>query len=216
MPLGLLGGGFNSAKAAQDEFDDWYDTEHIPERLRIPGFINAVRWVGASSPRISLAVYDLESLDVLRKPEYRAVSPENFSPWSRRILQRKCERICRFNCVQMGAGDRIAPLQGTGLFVFACNATAGNEPGIDEWLGNEHLLRMAEVPGVVCARWFRTPRSAPGSSSHEFVAMWHLNSPTVCESAHWKLTWESERMDEVRSTLKDVLLLPLRRYTRSA
>ena len=42
MALGLLGGGFDYSAVALDEFNDWYDTEHIPERLRIKGFINAV------------------------------------------------------------------------------------------------------------------------------------------------------------------------------
>ena len=72
------------------------DYLHDPERLRIAGFINAVRWLGAENPRISLAIYDLESLEVLQKPEYRAVSPEQFSPWAQRMLVRKCVRICRF------------------------------------------------------------------------------------------------------------------------
>jgi len=29
----------------EDEFHDWYDLEHVPERLRIPGFLNAERWI---------------------------------------------------------------------------------------------------------------------------------------------------------------------------
>jgi hypothetical protein len=27
------------------EFHDWYDTEHVPERARIPGFLTTVRLV---------------------------------------------------------------------------------------------------------------------------------------------------------------------------
>jgi len=163
MAMGLLGGGFDSSRAAQDEFDAWYDTEHIPERLRIPGFINAVRWVGTENPRISLAIYDLDSLDVLTKPEYRAVSPDRFSPWSKRILVGKCERLCRFNCVQTTPGDKVAPHEGTGLFVFAANPELANNESFAHWLASEHLARIAVVPGVLCARAFRTPDNAPGS-----------------------------------------------------
>ena len=64
MSLALLGGGFDYSGAAQDEFDDWYDTEHVPERLRIKGFINAVRWIGAANPKISLAIYDVNGRQV--------------------------------------------------------------------------------------------------------------------------------------------------------
>ena len=214
MPLGLLGGGFDSSRAAADEFDDWYDTEHIPERIRIPGFINAVRWIGASNPRLSLAIYDLESLEVLTKPEYRAVSPANFSPWSKRILLGKCERICRFNCVQMGEGDRVAPERGSGLFVYAFNAAPEFEPDLDRWLESERVPRLAAVPGVTRVRWFKTPADAPGSSSHKYVAMCHLDSPSSCESATWNIAWASGRMHEMRAEMNDILLLVLRRYTR--
>ncbi|MPZ44995.1 MAG: hypothetical protein GEV05_16655 [Betaproteobacteria bacterium] len=216
MPLGLLGGGFDSSGAAADEFDDWYDTEHIPERMRIPGFLNAVRWIGVSNPRISLAIYDLESLDVLKKPEYRAVSPENFSPWSKRILLGKCTRLCRFNCVQMGAGDQVAPEKGTGLFVVAFNSAAEFEPGLDRWIETEHLPRLAAVPGVLRARWFKTPADSPGSSSHKHVVTCHLDSPSICDSPAWGAALEGEGMHEMRRHMKDILPLALRRYTRRA
>ena len=214
MALGFLGGAFDASRAAEDEFDAWYDTEHIPERLRIKGFINAVRWVGAHNARISLAIYDLESLDVLAKPEYRAVSPENFSPWSRRILLGKCERLCRFNCVQTAPGDRVAPPQGTGLFLFAANV----EPAVDEafarWFEGEHLARIAAVHGVLCARAFRTPDDAPGSSSYRYVATFHTDTPGVCVSEAWTAAWTEERAESMLPQARDTLRLTLRRYIR--
>src|SRR5687768_14972438 len=138
-PMGLLGGGFDFSNAAADEFNDWYDTEHVPERLRIAGFINAVRWLGAENPRISLAIYDLENLDVLQKPEYRAVSPEHFSPWAQRMLGRKCVRICRFNCEQLG--DQVAPDEAGGLLVLAANVAPEAEAEFNEWYDSEHIPR---------------------------------------------------------------------------
>ena len=36
---------FSSVDAA--EFNDWYDTEHISEREREPGFLTLPRWIGA-------------------------------------------------------------------------------------------------------------------------------------------------------------------------
>jgi hypothetical protein len=214
MALGLLGGGFDSSRAAQDEFDEWYDTEHIPERMRIPGFINAVRWVGTKSARLSLALYDLESLDVLTKPEYRAVSPENFSPWSKRILVRQCQRLCRFNCVQTVPGERVAPEEGSGLFVFAANTDAEKDEAFARWFEHEQLARVAAVPGVLCARAFRTPANAPGSSSHRYVATFHTQTPSVCESQAWATAWESESAQSFLRNGKDVLRLALRRYTK--
>jgi hypothetical protein len=216
MALGLLGGGFDSSRAAQDEFDAWYDTEHIPERLRIQGFINAVRWIGADNPRVSIAIYDLESLDVLRKPEYRAVSPENFSPWSRRILLGKCERLCRFNCVQTAPGDQVAPQGGSGLFLWAANAEPTAGEAFLRWFEGEHRARIAAVPGVLCARAFRTPADAPGSSSHRCVATVHTETPEVCLSDAWIAAWEAEGARSMFRHARDALRLSLRRYGTSA
>ena len=67
--MGLLVAGFNYAGVNEDEFNDWYDTEHVPERERTPGFINCERWIGADDPKVSIATYDLESLNVT--PERR-------------------------------------------------------------------------------------------------------------------------------------------------
>ena len=38
MAKGLLIASFDFMDACQDEFHDWYDLEHIPEREAVPGF----------------------------------------------------------------------------------------------------------------------------------------------------------------------------------
>src|SRR5918912_431965 len=96
---GLLLSCFDYSPVAEDEFNDWYDTEHIPERKRVPGFINCERWIGAENPKISIATYDLQSLDVLKSAPYRAIGGENLSPWSKRLTG-KAKRVCRFEAEQ--------------------------------------------------------------------------------------------------------------------
>jgi len=210
VALALLGGGFDYSGAAQDEFDDWYDTEHVPERLRIKGFINAVRWIGAANPKISLAIYDLESLDVLQKPEYIAVSPAHFSPWATRILVNQCKRICRFNCNQLTPGDRIAPDNAQGLLVSAMNVAPEADAEFNEWYETEHLPRLAEVPGVLCARRYTSP-----GAGHKYVATYHLTSSEVCESAAWQAAAQTPWTQKMKPHLSDRLRLVLKRYVRT-
>src|SRR5215470_3290303 len=38
MAKGTLIAAMRIARVAEDEFHDWYDTEHLPERQRVPGF----------------------------------------------------------------------------------------------------------------------------------------------------------------------------------
>src|ERR671913_94609 len=102
--MGLLVAGFDSSGVKEDEFNDWYDTEHVPERRAVKGFINCERWVGAENPKISIATYDLESLDVLRSDAYRAIAGENLSAWSKRVIG-KVQRLCRFEGEEITASE---------------------------------------------------------------------------------------------------------------
>ena len=74
--------------AFEEEFNAWYDTEHLPERLAVPGFETALRFVCLSGHPRYLAMYDLARPEVLDSPEYLQIAFENSSPWTSRVLQR--------------------------------------------------------------------------------------------------------------------------------
>src|SRR5215469_822967 len=68
MAKGILVAAMDFSAAPEDEFHDWYDLEHVPERLQVPGFLNGDRWIGADNPKISVATYDLDNVGVLKSP----------------------------------------------------------------------------------------------------------------------------------------------------
>jgi len=85
-PEGLLLTLMNPPPGGEDEFNDWVDLEHIPERLEVPGFQTALRFANTvKSPRY-LAIYDLDDIEVLNSEPYRSISGQNLSPWSKRVL----------------------------------------------------------------------------------------------------------------------------------
>ena len=53
MAKGILIAAMDFSASREDEFHDWYDLEHIPERLRIPGFLNADRWIGSKDATVA-------------------------------------------------------------------------------------------------------------------------------------------------------------------
>ena len=108
MPKGLLFASFDFSTAHADEFHDWYDLEHIPERLRVPGFINAERWIGAENPNVAVATYDLDSLGVLHSPPYEAIGYANSSVWTKRVTA-MAKRLLRFTGDQLKPGDTSRP-----------------------------------------------------------------------------------------------------------
>jgi hypothetical protein len=73
---------------AEEEFNDWYDTEHLPERAGCPGFLTAQRYVCLDGWPRYLAFYDLETVQAVHAPAYRAFTGPNLGPWSRRVLGR--------------------------------------------------------------------------------------------------------------------------------
>jgi hypothetical protein len=76
----------------EEEFNDWYDTEHFPQRVGLPGFVSASRWVCIDGWPRWLALYDLESDDALHSDAYLGVSGPQSTPWSRRLLPRTVGR----------------------------------------------------------------------------------------------------------------------------
>lgn len=86
----------------EEEFNAWYDQEHLPERLAIPGFRSARRWVRGKT---YLATYELDAPGVLQSAAYLA-RWQNPTPWSRRCLDR-CVTFKRWACEQFepGAAD---------------------------------------------------------------------------------------------------------------
>jgi hypothetical protein len=91
--------------AFEEEFNAWYDAEHIPERLAVPGFETGLRFVCIDGAPRYLAMYDLTRPEVLQSPAYLNVAGEKSSPWTRRVTSRV--RIYRSAGVQIYPGDAV-------------------------------------------------------------------------------------------------------------
>jgi hypothetical protein len=106
IPKGLLLVMMESALNDDDEFNAWYDYEHIPERAGIPGFLSAARYVCRTGFPRYLAVYDLESAAVLQSDAYRAIAGENLTVWTKRA-QRTMRGYWRAEGTQVFPGDAV-------------------------------------------------------------------------------------------------------------
>jgi len=84
-PQGLLLFMTDIDPALEDEFHRWYEEEHVPERMAIPGFITARRFRALEGGPKYLALYDLDSPDVLQSASYRHIVGAGKSPWTKRM-----------------------------------------------------------------------------------------------------------------------------------
>ena len=214
MAMGLLLAGFDYSPLAEDEFNDWYDLEHVPERARVPGFGRIERWLGAENPKIAIATYDLDSPGVLQSEAYRKIGGENLSVWSKRVTA-KAKRVGRFEGEQLPPGNRKAPEGAGGMLMYAMNFAPEAEDELNRWYDQEHIPALAGVPGCLMARRYRIT-SVNSDGRQRYLALYHLTSPEVCSSDAWKKAANTEWTARVRPYFRDGLRIPLRKYRRGA
>ncbi|MSQ59152.1 MAG: hypothetical protein EXR36_05775 [Betaproteobacteria bacterium] len=73
MPSGFLLITHDVGTASESEFQSWYQFEHLDERLGVPGFLTARRYISQASAQRYAAMYETLSPDVLRSPAYAAL-----------------------------------------------------------------------------------------------------------------------------------------------
>lgn len=209
MAKGILIAAMDFSAAPEDEFHDWYDLEHIPERLAIPGFLNAQRWIAVDNPKISLATYDLDEVGVLQSPPYLAIAGANSSPWTKRTARFR-KSLMRFEGTQLFPGDKTAPEGAAALLLVSMNVAPEHESEFNEWYNTEHIPALSSVPGTSCARRYRGI-----GGTQRYVALYHLTSPEVVRSAEWKKAADTPWTQKLRPHFRDHLRIECRRYTRA-
>jgi hypothetical protein len=210
MAKGILIAAMEFSDVAEDEFHDWYDTEHIPERLRVPGFLNAERWLGAANPKQSLALYDLDNVGVLQSAPYRAVGGANSSPWSKRVTARTKPQM-RLEGEQIRPGDGLAPVgQAAAVLVVAMNVVPEADGEFNEWYDSEHLPQLGAVPGVLSARRYRG-----SGATQRYAAVYHFANPDVPNTAAWKTAGGTPWTERMRPHFRDLIRFDCRAYRRA-
>jgi hypothetical protein len=174
MPLagkGMLLTSMDIDAADDEDFNRWYDREHLEERVAIDGFIEARRYVARSGSPKYLCLYSAERLNVLESPNYRA-RLANPTDWSKKTM-------ARFkNMIRAVASITISRGQGRGavLGIVRLRPQSGQEdalraaldrqldPGATSGIISMHLLEndaklsgpTAEIPsaGDGAGDWF--------------------------------------------------------------
>src|SRR5437763_10902424 len=137
----------------EDAFNAWYDEEHVPLRLAVPGFLSGRRYRAAEpdGPRY-LALYDLESLQVLGTDAYQRLRRE--------VSPREADMLARIPMMDRRVGElvldgaewtRDAPYQ----LIVCMTPPPDGEDDFVAWYREEHVDMLLEVPGWRRVRLFR-------------------------------------------------------------
>ncbi len=176
------------------EFHDWYDNEHGPARLTVPGVGSAYRYRALDDQRPPwLALYELDSPDVIDSPEYKALSADasdrdksvaaGLATLDRRVYEQIGEN---------GSPMGLAPV----ILAVAMSVPQESEDDLAAWYTEEHIPMLLEVPGWRRIRRFRLVRSmdAPGP---DFLSVHELAGPEVLEDPRYRAAVSTPWRDRV-------------------
>lgn len=125
------------------DHDDWHTYEHLHERLSIPGFLRATRWVAKAGAPKYMVIYEVSGTDVATSPAYleRLNHP---TPWTASMMGRFRGMVRGFCSVTASSGFGI----GNAAVSLRFTPVAGKEPDLKHWLAQEILPAMASRRGM--------------------------------------------------------------------
>jgi hypothetical protein len=141
----------------EEEFNAWYNTEHLPELLALPGFLDAARYVATRGGPKYLAVYELASIETVRSLT--------------RIVARQI-----FPGMLENPDRGMAPA----LQIGRMSVPESAEAEWNEWYNTEYIPGYLTVPSVLYARRYQ---AAEGERS--FATVYEFANDKVSESAGW-------------------------------
>ncbi len=135
----------------EDDFNEWYYREHIPERTMVPGLTRGRRYRAEEGTPRYMAFYEAASMDVLTKGPYR-MQLDNPSAWTQRIMP-------HFRFAQRGLCDVAASVgEGMGGAAAVVHFTPGDAPRLRAWITETLLRETHALPDVAAAHlWTLAP-----------------------------------------------------------
>ena len=164
---------YDIAADAIEDHDDWHTHEHFPERLSIPGFLRASRWVAtAGSPRY-LVIYEVAAVGVLSGAPYleRLNHP---TPWTARMMPNFRGMVRGFCGVTSDSGSAL----GRALLSIRFSALPGRESELRQWLAGEVLPGIAQRPGLASAHLLE-PAARPPMTKEQAIRGRDADMPCV-------------------------------------
>ena len=138
---------FTEVKARDErDFNEWYNREHIDERVNLPGFHRARRYMAVRGSPKYMATYECDSVEDLATPGYLQLLA-NQTPWSQAVMA----RFTHFNRLTLRV--QVDQTHGIGGVVAAVRFTPDphTRKALVAWLAETALPRAVARPGMVGA-----------------------------------------------------------------
>lgn len=138
---------FTEVKARDErDFNEWYNREHIDERVNLPGFHRARRYVAVRGSPKYLATYECDSVEDLATPGYLHLLA-NQTPWTQRVMA----RFTQFHRLTLRVQVDLAHGIGGAVAAVRFVPDPRERKALAAWLHDTVLPKAIARPGMVGA-----------------------------------------------------------------
>ena len=166
----------------EEEFNHWYNEEHLPELLAIPGVLNAARYEAVRSGPKHLACYELESPAVVETEAFTSRKP---TEWAQRIGPRVIATNLINNVYRMIYPKELSPAiasadMAPALQIGRMDIAPENSEEWNQWYSGVYVPNYEKVPGCIRGRRWNAVRGEPS-----YAVVYEFEHEKVSESPEW-------------------------------
>ena len=166
----------------EDDFNRWYNEEHLAELLSVPGVLSAARYEATSSGPKHMAVYELESSAVV---ETDAFKNRPRTEWGNRVSPSIIGTNFMNNVYEMihpaGLSDDIANGDmAPALQIGRMDVPAASDTEWNDWYSTVYVPNYEKVPGCIRGRRWKAVRGAPA-----YATVYEFEDEKVSQTEEW-------------------------------
>ncbi len=175
----------------EDEFNRWYNEEHIPERLAIPGVLNAARYVAVKGGPKYLACYELTEPQAWYSDAWQ-YHLNNPTDWSKTMSPSVIGENYIRNLYTLVHPAEVPPEtaeaeMAPALLVGRMSVPASLEDRFNPVYDQQRLPLYRSIPGYVRARRFAAVMGEP-----KYVTVHECLAIEVADSPEWEAVRDTE------------------------
>jgi hypothetical protein len=202
MPDGLLFVYTDPGPVPAAEYHDWYDSEHGPARLTVPGITSGYRFHALDEVEPPwLAYYEFRP-GTLDSPEYKALA-ENASAREKSImsslatLDRRVYELISDDSAPHGDDELEGLLGPPVVLAVSLSVPPSAEADLAAWYADEHIPALLTVPGW---RRIRRYRLLEGGAP-TYLALSEVESAAVFEEPAFQATVATPRRSRIAESV---------------
>ncbi len=166
----------------EDDFNRWYNEEHLAELLSVPGVLSAARYEATSSGPKHMAVYELESPAVV---ETEAFTSRPRTEWGSRVSPSIIGTNFMNNVYEMihpaGLTDDIANSDmAAALQIGRMDVPPDQEAAWNDWYSGVYVPNYEKVPGCIRGRRWKAVQGAPS-----YAVVYEFENENISQTAEW-------------------------------